>query len=78
MQNLNYWKQFENTGKIEDYLKYRCCFSDGEGQQRNPVIGGNAMTDVTMNVRGEVGENSYAGIHMRNRNDIEANAYRGI
>jgi len=78
MQNLNYWKQFENTGKIEDYLNYRCCFSDGEGQQHNPVTGGNSMTDVTMNVRGEVGENSYAGIHMCNRNDIEANAYRGI
>lgn len=22
MQTLNYWKQFENTGKIEDYLTY--------------------------------------------------------
>ncbi len=73
MQNLNYWKQFENTGKIEDYLNYRCCFSDGEGQQRNPVT-----EDTVIKDGGKVGENSYAGIHMCNRNDIEANAYRGI
>lgn len=23
MQTLNYWKQFEHTGKIEDYLTYK-------------------------------------------------------
>lgn len=23
MQTLNYWKQFESTGKIEDYLTYK-------------------------------------------------------
>ena len=68
MQNLNYWKQFESTGKIEDYLSYRCCFSDGEEQQPETVA---QATE-------QLGENSYAGIHKCNRNDIEANAYRGI
>lgn len=23
MQLTNYWKQFEHTGRVEDYLKYR-------------------------------------------------------
>lgn len=27
MQTWSYWKQFENTGKIEDYLSYRECDS---------------------------------------------------
>lgn len=27
MQTLNYWKQFENTGKIEDYLTYKANYS---------------------------------------------------
>lgn len=28
MQTLNYWKQFENTGKIQDYLSYKGCVQD--------------------------------------------------
>ena len=68
MSNLNYWKQFESTGKIEDYLTYRCCFSKEEEQQHNLV------KDTTR----QLGENSYAGIHKCNGNDTEANAYRGI
>lgn len=68
MQNLNYWKQFESTGKIEDYLSYRSCFSENERQLQNPIA----------NATGQLGENSYAGIHMCNRNDIETDAYRGI
>lgn len=27
MQMSNYWKEFENTGKIEDYLSYKACAS---------------------------------------------------
>ena len=23
MSKVNYWKQFENTGKVEDYISYR-------------------------------------------------------
>ncbi|MCM1569386.1 MAG: hypothetical protein NC081_08065 [Roseburia sp.] len=28
MQTLNYWKQFEHTGKIQDYLSYKSCAQD--------------------------------------------------
>ena len=71
MQGLNYWEQFEHTGRVEDYLSYlssgkentqpeRCVDSDGRGS-------GNWA-----------GENPYAGIHMCDRDDIKADAYRGI
>lgn len=70
MSNLNYWKQFESTGKIEDYLSYRSCFDHGENSDGRNVA--RAMGQP------ELGENSYAGIHKCNGNDTEANAYRGI
>ena len=25
MNEMNYWKQFFSTGKVEDYLKYKGC-----------------------------------------------------
>lgn len=60
MKALNYWQEFVNTGKIEDYLSY-------VGQQDYP---GEDMESQ----RNQSGADPYAGIHMCNRNDIEANA----
>jgi hypothetical protein len=68
MQNLSYWKQFESTGKVEDYLTYRCS-NVGPGWSRSPVNG---------NETGELGADPYAGIYKCNRNRIETDAYRGI
>ena len=28
MNEMNYWKQFYCTGKVEDYLKYKQCRED--------------------------------------------------
>ena len=72
MQTLNYWKQFENTGKIEDYLSYkRSCDTayGGTLADRGEGAGGNEIS-------GRQGAMPYAGIHMCNRNDIEADSYR--
>lgn len=33
MNEMNYWKQFFCTGKVEDYLKYKQCRED-EKQER--------------------------------------------
>ncbi len=60
MQTLNYWKQFEKSGKIEDYLTYV------KNQEE-----GNAPAS-----REQTGENPYAGIRNSNGNHTEANAYR--
>lgn len=62
MQTLNYWEQFEHTGKVEDYLSY----------VQNVNIRQHAEAG------GKTGVNPYAGIHMCDRNDIETDAYRGI
>ena len=68
MQNLSYWKQFESTGKVEDYLTYR--YSDGKPER---LCGpGNGKET------GELGADPYAGIYKCNRNRIETDAYRGI
>lgn len=45
MQTLNYWKQFENTGRIEDYLSYReeCQGRQGaEGMEDAGALGAGA------------------------------------
>ena len=33
MNEINYWKQFFGTGKIEDYLKYKQCQKEENKQQ---------------------------------------------
>lgn len=66
MQHLNYWKQFENTGKIEDYLSYRACTAqDTETGEKDAAAGGQ-----------QSGVNPYAGYSMCNRNCVETDAYR--
>lgn len=65
MQNINYWKQFESTGKIEDYLAY----SSHRDEADDGTVSG---------MEGKSKESPYAGIYMCDRNDIEADAYRGI
>ncbi len=67
MQNLNYWKQFESTGKIEDYLSYCACVAQETDREKN---------DAAAKRREQSGVNPYAGYSMCDRNSIETNAYR--
>lgn len=59
MQTMNYWKQFESTGKIEDYLSYKT-----NDSQRSVTDKGNAGCKSDY-------EGYYAGIHTGDRNDFE-------
>lgn len=59
MQTLNYWKQFESTGKIEDYLSYKA--SDSQRSTTDSGITG-CKSDY---------EGYYAGVHTGDRNDFE-------
>lgn len=62
MKELNYWQQFLNTGKIEDYLKFREKAGEESDGKEHAVMG----------------ENPYAGICEVNRDGFEDSAYRGI
>ncbi len=67
MQTLNYWKQFESTGKIEDYLSYKSdCHSTSD------------LSREEVGDQGQQGAKPYAGIYKCNRNHTETGAYRGI
>ena len=61
MQNLNYWKQFESTGKIEDYLSYRSCLTNSEEQLPNPAKE-NAHAGIHMCNRNDIETDAYRGI----------------
>ncbi len=56
MQTLNYWKQFESTGKIEDYLSYKV-----NASQRSLEVAG-CKSDY---------EDNHAGIHTSDRDDFK-------
>ena len=68
MESLNYWKQFEHTGRVEDYLSY---VSEMSISECTAAIKNGDKAD-------KAGVNPYAGIHMGNRNDIKTDACRGI
>ncbi len=74
MQSLNYWKQFESTGKIEDYLSYK----SGCDTAYNSVIGNSAAYGWGNENSGQQGAKPYAGVRMCNRNDTEADSRWGI
>lgn len=69
MQTINYWKQFEHTGKVEDYLSY---VSGKEGAFSRTTREDNAPRGQQQGT----GVNPYAGIHIRDGNGIETDAYR--
>lgn len=55
-----YWQKFENTGRVEDYLRY----SWGWGTQE------------AMAGSGKSGADPHAGFYHSDRNDTETDAYR--
>lgn len=63
MQSINYWKQFESTGKIQDYLTYSSCRSEAGDE-----AGREEKTE----------KSHYAGIGDCDRNRLKADARRGI
>lgn len=70
MQTLNYWKQFENTGKIEDYLSYK---ADDSQRSENVVAG--CKSDYQGGMWDSAGregmDGSYAGIYTSDRDDFK-------
>ncbi len=56
MQDLNYWKQFESTGKIEDYLNYCSCVALEQNRKENTPARSVEQAEQS-------GVNPYAGIH---------------
>lgn len=70
MQTLNYWKQFESTGKIEDYLSYKSGYNAACGSATGK---GEALGQRNEN-SGQQGAKPYAGVYMGNGNDIKADS----
>ncbi len=63
MSIINYWKQFETTGKVEDYLSY--------ASNREVVSG-----TVTAGTDAEEGVKPYAGVCMGDGNCIKTDSCR--
>lgn len=59
MQTLNYWKQFENTGKIQDYLSYKGCVQDGQAGRGDRTEDCNCGTEAQPAGSEAVCRNSY-------------------
>lgn len=63
MSIVNYWKQFENTGKVEDYLAYA-----SNREEASETVG--ASTDAWEGAR------PYAGICVGDGNCFETDSCR--
>lgn len=62
MQTTNYWEQFVNTGKIEDYLSYKSMLPAGNACNRMGVSAGRAEDMLRGEERRKKTE-PYAGIY---------------
>ena len=69
MRDMDYWRRFENTGSVEDYLSYRLKY-DSSGQATNAFDPGEVRTID------EAGGKPYAGIPVGDRNDIKTDSCR--
>lgn len=79
--NMEYWKRFENSGRIEDYLNFVSCERREGGAAGAGVAGNGAWDDgLAQDVRaeGRSGEGSYAGKRDTDGNHIEAVSRGGI
>lgn len=59
--SLEYWKQFENSGRIEDYLSFKAC--DGQEKTERDILSGE-QTDagIYMCDRNHIKADSRGGI----------------
>ncbi|MBR1700764.1 MAG: hypothetical protein IJ716_02290 [Lachnospiraceae bacterium] len=66
MRMENYWKQFENSGKIEDYLSYKSMDRDRDKEKNSRRSGGDAGCKSDYRER-----SGYAGNHRSDGNDFK-------
>lgn len=79
--NLEYWKRFENSGKIEDYLNFVSCERQERSASRaNLERHGTGDADTVRNGRPEIdsGEDLYAGKYHTDGDCFEAVSRGGI
>lgn len=73
--DMEYWKRFENSGRIEDYLNFVSC-ERREGGAAGTDSTGNAAWDGGLlrkdRMEGRSGEDLHAGKRNIDRNHIEA------
>lgn len=62
MKEISYWDQFMQSGKVEDYLKFK----------------NETFDNVTKEERNPKGDMLSAGFDSRDRDDYQGSAYRGI
>lgn len=79
--NMEYWKRFENSGRIEDYLNFISCerqerSASGADFERNGTRDAGTVRDGRPEIYS--GEDSYAGKYDTDGNCIEAVSRGGI
>lgn len=81
MKEINYWQQFMNTGKVDDYLRYRSGAGEPDRQ------GGSARDCESASFTGSFGKNAkdsgrdgagYAGLRGSDGNRDQGGADWGI
>ena len=63
MEMANYWKQFENTGKVEDYLSYKAVLPKEANERVDGQDAANRHVDRMSGKDRQQGAGPYAGIY---------------
>ena len=71
MKDVSYWQQFMQSGKVEDYLRFKTF--PGEHEDTMKSSGKMCAEDDMFK-----GEYPHAGFYNRNGDDTKGSAYRGI
>lgn len=76
--NIEHWKQFESTGRIEDYLSFLSCErqEEAEKERDSGSVPGEAGED--RGSRNRTGNDSHAGIYMGQGNCTKAGSCGGV
>lgn len=69
MQTGDYWRQFEHTGSVQDYLRYKGSFDTGSSDVCQ-------NTEKNRQNKKHLNREDYAGIHFCNGNGAETDRCR--
>ena len=76
MEMGSYWKQFEDSGKIQDYLSYKAMLSKEPYGHVHGQMAADVQEGMNRKDKEQQGAVPYAGFYECNRNDIKTERRR--
>lgn len=76
--NIEHWKQFESTGRIEDYLHFLSCERQEKTGREEDSRPGYPTAGLDRKQGKRTGNDGHAGIYMGDRDHTKADSGGGV